>query len=125
MAPKLPSVRVVLANAAMLDWEIHQVDIKSAYLNAPLKETVYMKIPQGAAKPNQEGKVCRLLKGMYGLKQAGRGWHQELTKVFTCDLGFTLSSVDHSVFHKTHGHEQMVVAVAVIKCNYYTIRIKS
>ena len=57
-AAKLPSVRVVLANAAMLDWEIHQVDIKSAYLNAPFKETVYMKIPWGAAKPNQEGKVC-------------------------------------------------------------------
>ena len=49
---------------------------------------------------------------MYGLKQAGRGWHQELTKVFTCDLGFTCLSVDHSVFHKTHGDKHMVVAVA-------------
>ena len=39
-AAKLPSVCVVLANAAMLDWEIHQVDVKSAYLNVPLKETV-------------------------------------------------------------------------------------
>ena len=80
---------MVLANTAMLDWEIHQVDIKSAYLNVPLKEMVYMKIPRGAAKPGQEGKVCYLLKGIYGLKQASRGWHEELTRVFTHDLGFT------------------------------------
>ena len=45
-AAKLPSVRCVLANTAELDWEIHQIDVKSAYLNAPLKETVYMKISE-------------------------------------------------------------------------------
>ena len=79
VAAKLPSVHVVLANATMLDWEIHQIDVKSTYLNAPLKETVYMRIPRDAAKPEHKGKVCRLLKGLYGLNQAGRGWHQELT----------------------------------------------
>jgi hypothetical protein len=41
----MPSVHVILGNAAAQDWEIHQVDIKSAYLNAPLKETIYMKPP--------------------------------------------------------------------------------
>ena len=99
-AAKLSLVHVILANVAMLDWEVHQVDVKSAYLNTPLNETVYMKIPQGAAKPGQEGKVCWLLKGMCGLKQAGRGWHQELTKVFTCNVGITQSSIDHSVFYR-------------------------
>ena len=73
----------------MQDWEIHQVDIKGAYLNAPLKETVYIKIPKEAAKLGQEGKVCQLLKDIYSLKQADRGWHEELTRVFTHDLGFT------------------------------------
>ena len=130
-AAKLPLVHVVLANAAMLDWEIHQVDIKSAYHNAPLKEMVYMKIPRGAAKPGQEGKVCQLLKGIYGLKQAGRGWHKELTRVFTHDLGFTQSSIDHLVFYRTHGDEHTIVAVAtndiVItpKCHADIIRFKS
>ena len=74
-------MNAVLANAAMLDLEIHQVDIKNTYLNASLKETVYMHIPHGIAKPGQEGKVFCLLKGINGLKQAGRGWHQELTRV--------------------------------------------
>ena len=105
-------MRVVLANAAMLDWEIHQVDVKSAYLNTPLKETVYMKIPQGAMKPGQETKVCRLLKGLYGLKQAGHSWHQEMTRVFTHRLGFTCLDIDHSVFFRKTHDEHTVIAVA-------------
>ena len=70
-AAKMPTVCAVLANAAEQDWEIEHVDIKSAYLNAPLKETVYMKPPRGVLKPGQAGKVLRLLKGLYRLKQAG------------------------------------------------------
>jgi hypothetical protein len=70
-AVKMPSVRVVLVNAAEQDWEIHQIDVKSAYLQAPLKETIYMRPLCGVLKPGQEGKVCHLLKGLYGLKQAG------------------------------------------------------
>ena len=111
-AAKMPTVRVVLGNAAEQDWEIEHVDIKSAYLNAPLKETIYMKPPRGVLKPGQEGKVCRLLKGLYGLKQAGRGWYQEMSKVFLNDLGFTCSSVDHSIFFWRSNKEHTIVAVA-------------
>ena len=70
---KMPTVQVVLANAATQDWEIEHFDIKSAYLNVTLKETIYMKPPQGVLKPGEEGKVCHLVKGLYGLKQAGHG----------------------------------------------------
>ena len=87
-AAKMPAVRVVLANAAEQDWEIEHVDVKSAYLNASLEETIYMKPPQGVLKPGQEGKVLRLLKGLYGLKQAGRGWYREMSKVLIKDLDF-------------------------------------
>jgi hypothetical protein len=111
-AAKMPTVRVVLANAAVQDWEIEHIDVKSAYLNAPLKETIYMKPPRGVLKPGQEGKVCRLLKGLYGLKQAGRGWYLEMSRVFLKDLGFKRSVVDHSVFYKRSGDEHTIVAVA-------------
>ena len=70
-AVKMPSVHVVLGNAAEQNWEIHQIDVKSAYLQAPLKETIYMRPPCGVLMPGQEGKVSRLLKWLYGLKQAG------------------------------------------------------
>ena len=111
-AAKMPTVRVVLANAAHQDWEIEHVDVKSAYLNAPLKETIYMKPPRGVLKPGQEGKVLRLLKGLYGLKQAGRGWYLEMSKVFINNLGFKRSAIDHSVFFKQKGDEHTIVAVA-------------
>ena len=58
-ADKIPTVHLVLANTAKLNWEIEHVDIKSAYLNAPLKEMVYMCPPHGVLKAGQEGKVVR------------------------------------------------------------------
>ena len=67
------TVYAILTNAAHQDWEIEHINIKSAYLNALLKEEIYMRAPRGVLKPGQEGKVLRLVKGLYGLKQASRG----------------------------------------------------
>ena len=68
----MPTVCTVLADTAHQNWEIDHIDVKSTYPNAPLKEVIYMKPLLGVLKPRQEGKVLRLLKGLYGLKQAGR-----------------------------------------------------
>jgi hypothetical protein len=51
-------------------------------LNAPLKEKIYMKPSKGVLKPGKEGKVLKLPKGLYGLKQARRGWYIEMSRVF-------------------------------------------
>lgn len=110
VAAKMPTIHAVLANAAQQDWEIEHINVKSAYLNATLKEMVYMKAPQGVLKPGQEGKVLRLLKGLYGLKQAGRGWYLEMSRVFIKELGFSRSGVDHSVFYR-HSTEEHTIAV--------------
>ena len=112
-AAKMPTVWVILANAATQDWEIEHVDVKSAYLNATLKETIYMKLPQGVLKPGEEGKVCCLVKGLYGLKQAGHGWYQEMSWVLVKDLGFTCSTVDHSVFFQCSPNEHTIIVVAM------------
>ena len=98
-AEKMPTVHIVLANAAKQDWEINHVDVKSAYLNATLNETVYMRPPHGGLKQGEEGKVLRLLKGLYRLKQAGRGWYLEMMKMFVENLGFVGSKANHSVFY--------------------------
>ena len=107
----MPTVQAVLANAAHQDWEIEHIDIKSAYLNAPLKETIYMKPPWGVLKPGQKEKVLWLQKGLYRLKQAGRGWYKEMSKVFMTKLGFKRSAIDHSVFYWHKGEEHTIVAV--------------
>jgi Reverse transcriptase (RNA-dependent DNA polymerase) len=86
-------------NAAHQDWEIKHIDVKSAYLNATLKEEIYIKPPRGVLKPGQQGKVLKLLKGLYGLKQAGQGWYMEMSRVFVNEMGFKQSAIDHSVFY--------------------------
>ena len=96
----MPMACVVLANTAHQDWEIEHADVKSVYLNVPLKEVIYMKPPRGVLKPGQEGKVLRLVKGLYGLKQAGRGWYKEMAGVFMDEMGFKQSEIDHLVFYR-------------------------
>jgi hypothetical protein len=87
------------------------VDVKSAYLNAKLEEVVYMHPPPGYLKKGQEGKVCRLLKCLYGLVQAGCGWQKELTGTME-KMGYSKSSTDHLVFFRCRNSERSIVAVA-------------
>jgi len=108
---KLPSVRAVLANAASQGWEIHQINIKNAYLNAELSETIYMHPPPGCLKPGQEGKVCRLIKCLYGTRQAGFEWYETLCEFFV-EIRFTRSAVDHAVFFRHEGEFLSVVSVS-------------
>jgi Reverse transcriptase (RNA-dependent DNA polymerase)/gag-polypeptide of LTR copia-type/Zinc knuckle len=108
---KLASIRLVLSYAAAKDWEIHHVDVVEAFLNAELEEEIYMEAPDSALGPGDEGKVCRLVKGLYGLKQAGRAWYKDMRRTFE-DLGFVRSAVDHSVFIRKRGAEVLVVPVA-------------
>jgi len=69
---RMESVRVLLALAAQEGWSVHHMDVKSAFLNSDLKEEVYVWQPPGIAIPREEGKVYRLRKALYGLRQAPR-----------------------------------------------------
>ncbi|RVX01050.1 Retrovirus-related Pol polyprotein from transposon TNT 1-94 [Vitis vinifera] len=69
---KLNTVRVLLSLAANLDWSLHQLDVKNAFLNGDLEEEVYMDIPAGLETTSNFNKVCRLRKSLYGLKQSPR-----------------------------------------------------
>ena len=65
------TVKVLFALAATLGLEIHQMDVKTAFLNGELEEEIYMEVPEGAREPEPET-VLRLPKSLYGLKQAPR-----------------------------------------------------
>ena len=77
------------------------------------KEEIYIRPPRGVLKPGQEGKVLRLLKGLYGLKQAGQGWYMQMSKVFMNEMGFKWSAIDPSVFYQRTRDEHTIVAVAM------------
>jgi hypothetical protein len=69
---RMESVRLLLALAAQEGWRVHHMDVKSTFLNSDLKEEVYVHQPLGFAIPDKEGKVMRLHKVLYGLRQAPR-----------------------------------------------------
>src|SRR5258705_13022036 len=108
----MATICTILTTAAQHDWEIHQVDIKSAYLNAELRDDIYMRAPAGYLKKGDEGKVLKLLRSLYGLKQAGYEWSEELKKFFT-DSGFNQSQVDQGVYFRCTDQEHTVIMVSV------------
>ena len=73
------------------------MDIKSAYLNGTISEEIYMTQPKGYEEKGSEGKIAKLQKGLYGLKQAGREWYATL-RDFLIQIGFRRTHADHSVF---------------------------
>jgi hypothetical protein len=66
----MDSVRLLLTLATQEGWCVHHMDVKSAFLNGDLKEEVYVHQPPGFVIPDEEGKVLRLRKALYGLRQA-------------------------------------------------------
>ncbi len=108
---RLESLRVLFAIAAGLDWEIHQCDVTGAYLNAELTETVYMQQPQGYE--DGTNRVARLLKAIYGLKQAGRAWNIKFNQIFIELLGFTRINADFCVYMRRDGDSIIIVIIHV------------
>ena len=81
--------------AELEDMELESIDISSTFLNGELEEDVYMEQPEGFHQGAYDD-FLHLLKGIYGLKQAGWIWHKKLDKELQ-DMGFTKVKCDHSV----------------------------
>ena len=82
------SIRYILAHTALLDWEIEAMDVKMAFLYGELKEEIYMEQREGFIVKGQEKKVCKLIKSIYGLKQARRVWYELMADTLRRKLGF-------------------------------------
>nr|GEW99001.1 retrotransposon protein, putative, Ty1-copia subclass [Tanacetum cinerariifolium] len=90
----LEAVRIFIVYARHKSFPIYQMDMKTEFLNGPLKEEVYVAQPDGFVDPNHPEKVYRLRKALYGLKQALRTWYDKLSKFLT-SKGFT-KDADHA-----------------------------
>ena len=102
LVAKVTSIRLLLSVAVAFDFEIEQMDVKTAFLHGDLEEEIYMKQPEGFMVKGKKELVCRLKKSLYGLKQSPRMWYQKFD-TYIRGLGFTRSKEDHSVYFKLIG----------------------
>ena len=96
---RIATIRLLIALSAIHGLEIHQMDVKTAFLNGELEEEVYMNQPEGFKVKGQEMKVCKLVRSLYGLKQAPKQWHQKFDDVVLAN-GFKINQSDKCVYSK-------------------------
>ena len=110
----MTSMRVLMQLAAQYDLTLHQMDVKAAFLNAPIDCNVYMDQPEGFEVRHQDGQklVYKLNKSLYGLKQSGRNWNLMLHKHLT-ENSFVQNHSDHCVYSKQSQSGIVVVVVWV------------
>src|SRR5579871_807696 len=109
---KFASIRLLLAIAAKEDYEIHQMDVQSAFLNGELDEEIYMKQPEGFIEEGKENLVCRLHKSLYGLKQAGRTWYNKLHESLV-EIKFSRYNADYSIYYYKEKSTKVIISVYV------------
>ena len=93
------SFRIIMALVANFDLELHQMDVKTTFLNRDLGVEVYIMQPEVFQEPRKEHLVCQLKKNFYGLKQVSEQWYLKFDEVVTL-LGFKENKVDHCIYHK-------------------------
>ena len=109
---RFESIRQLIALGASKGLEMHQMDVTTAFLYAPLEEEVYMEQPDGTVKEGEEAKVMRLLKCLYGLKQSPRQWNLCIDAVLQ-KLGFRRLKSDVGIYVKGEGDEAVYIALYV------------
>eukprot|EP00253_Pinus_taeda_P023103 PITA_23103 len=104
---KMNSICLVLSLAASFKWEVHQMDVKSAFLH----EEIYIKKPPSFIQ-TESTLVCRLNESLYGLKQAPRAWYGKMDS-FLLDTGFSRCHSDNNVYTKKVGKSLIILVLYV------------
>ena len=78
---RMESIRILIAIAAQEEWELHHLDVKTAFLNGEIKEDIYISQPEGFKIKGKEDHILKLRKALSGLKQAPRAWNSKLNDV--------------------------------------------
>ena len=110
----MTSVRTLMQVAIQDDLILHQMDVKTAYLHAPIDCELYMEQPEGFEAKSKTGEhlVCKLNKSLYGLKQSGRNWNKLLYDHLT-ENGFVQNDADHCVYRKESENERVILLIWV------------
>ena len=106
------SIRTLLSLVNMLNLELHQLDVKTAYLNGKIDAEIYMKQPEGYIDKNRPNAVCKLKKGLYGLKQGAKCWNTEIDK-FLSKTGYKRGTKDTCIYTKNENGKFVILALYV------------
>jgi hypothetical protein len=109
---RLESIRILLAYATYHGFKLYQMDVKSTFLNGPIKEEVYVEQPLGFEDSEYPNHVYKLSKALYGLKQAPRAWY-ECLRYFLITNGFKVGKADPTLFTKTIANDLFVYQIYV------------
>nr|GFB41411.1 ribonuclease H-like domain, reverse transcriptase, RNA-dependent DNA polymerase [Tanacetum cinerariifolium] len=124
---RMETIRLLLAIAANNKWEVHHLDVKFAFLHGDLKEEVYFTQPEGFLKKQDQGKfyrlikalyglrqapLYRLIKALYGLRQAPRAWNIKLDNTLK-SLGFNKCALEQAIYTKTSKDSTLLIGVYV------------
>ncbi|GJS23757.1 ribonuclease H-like domain, reverse transcriptase, RNA-dependent DNA polymerase [Tanacetum coccineum] len=109
---RMETIRLLLAIAANNKWEVHHLDVKSAFLHGDLKEEVYVTQPEGFITRQDQGKVYRLIKALYGLRQAPRAWNIKLDNTLK-SLDFKKCALEQAIYTKTSKDSTLLIGVYV------------
>ncbi|OMO62209.1 Zinc finger, CCHC-type [Corchorus capsularis] len=99
-------------NPALRNLEIHQMDVKTTFLNGDLDEKIYMDQPEGFIAPGKEKKVCKLVKSLYGLKQVPKKWHEKFDYAMITN-GFKINECDKCVYTKETENDYVILCLYV------------
>jgi hypothetical protein len=109
-AAKLESIHMLLAYATHHGFKLYQIDVKSAFLNGPIKEEVYVEQPPGFKSEEYHNHVYKLHKMLYRLKQAPRAWYECLIN-FLIENGFRIGKADSTLFTRKIGKDLFVCQI--------------
>jgi hypothetical protein len=95
-----------------MGWRIHQMDVKTAFLNGNIEEEIYLEQPKGFEVHDRASHVCRLKKALYGLKQAPRAWYSKIN-CYLQSIGFIKSDADPNLYLLTKGGDILILVLYV------------
>ena len=112
LVARVEFIRIIIAMATQFKWNLHHLDVISAFLNGYIEEDIYVDQPEGFLKEGKEDFVLKLRKALYGLKQAPRTWSRKLDETLK-SMGFIRSISDQAVYTSNRKESKLWVGVYV------------
>ena len=106
------SIKSIISIALAVGWTLHQMDVKTAFLNGIIKEEVYIEQPKGFVVHGKESHVCKMKNVLYGLKQAPHAWYGWIDG-FLVSLRFTKSDANPNLYYKVLNNEPLILVLYV------------